>query len=45
MNIFHVLGFAVDNQTFRLVDIIRNGKQFAILGTEICKFSQTGQEH
>ena len=41
MNIFHILGFAVNNHTIGLVDIISNIKQFAILGTAICKISQT----
>ena len=41
MNIFHILGFAVSNCTIRLVDIICNIKQFAMLGITICKFSQT----
>ena len=41
MNIFHILGFAVTNHTKEFVDIISNIKQFAILGTAICKFSQT----
>ena len=35
-----VLGFAVNNHTIRLVDIICNVKQFAILGTAIYKVSQ-----
>ena len=41
MNVFHVLGFVVNNHTKRLLGIIRNIKQFAILGTTIWKFSQT----
>ena len=41
MNIFHVLGFVVNNHTKGLLGIIRNVKQFAILGTTICKFSQS----
>ena len=41
MNIAHVLGFVVNNHTKGLLGIIRNIKQFAILGTTICKFSQT----
>jgi hypothetical protein len=41
MNSFHILGFAVNNHTIGLVGIISNIKQFAILGTAICTFSQT----
>ena len=41
MNIFHTLGFAVNNNTIGLVGIISNIKQFAIFGTTICKLSQT----
>ena len=41
MNILHVLGFVVYNHTKGLHGIIRNIKQLAILGTAICKFSQS----
>ena len=41
MNMFHILVFAVNNHTVGLVGMISNIKQFAILGTAICKFSQT----
>ena len=41
MKILHVLGFVVCNHTKGRHGIIRNIKQFAILGTTICKFSQS----
>ena len=37
----HVLGFVVNNHTEGLLGIISNIKQFAILGTTICKYSQS----
>ena len=41
MNTFHILGFVVDNHTIRFVDIICYVEQFAVLGTNMCPFSQT----
>ena len=41
MNIFHIVGFAVNNHTIGLVGIISNIKQFTIHGTPICKIFQT----
>ena len=41
MSIFHVLEFVVNNHTKGLLGIICNIKQFALLGTTICKFSQS----
>ena len=41
MVIFHVLGFPVNNHSIRLVGIISSIKQFALLCTAICTFSQT----
>ena len=39
MSIFHVLEFVVNKHTKGLLGIIRNIKQFAVLGTTFCKFS------
>ena len=42
MKMFPVLGLVVNNHTKGLLGIISNIEQFAILGTTISKFSQTG---
>ena len=38
IKIVHVLWFVVNNHTKGLLGIIRNTKQFALLGATICKF-------